>query len=137
MQIGTLVKLVRVLMLGPVVLALSLGGSDGTRPPVHRLVPWFILGFLAMAGLRSAGLLPPAVLLPLAQIATLLTILSMAALGLGVDIWVVAKAGPRVTTAVTVSLLVLAAIAYGLIRLIRRCLTEPSTGFVRLALRRL
>jgi uncharacterized integral membrane protein (TIGR00698 family) len=117
-QLGTLVKLVRVLMLGPVVLALSLAGRSGARPPLHRLVPWFILGFLGLAALRSAGLLPTAALPPVAEVATLLTILSMAALGLGVDIRVVAKAGPRVTTAVTASLLLLGGIAFGLIRLL-------------------
>ena len=42
----------------------------------------------------------------------------MAALGLGVDIRVVAKAGLRVTAAVTVSLVVLGAISLGLIHLI-------------------
>jgi uncharacterized integral membrane protein (TIGR00698 family) len=117
-QLGTLVKLVRVLMLGPVVLALSLAGRSGARPPLHRLVPWFILGFLGLAALRSAGLLPTAALPPVAEVATLLTILSMAALGLGVDIRVVAKAGPRVTTAVTASLLLQGGIAFGLIRLL-------------------
>jgi uncharacterized integral membrane protein (TIGR00698 family) len=117
-QLGTLVKLVRVLMLGPGVLALSLAGRSGARPPLHRLVPWFILGFLGLAALRSAGLLPTAALPPVAEVATLLTILSMAALGLGVDIRVVAKAGPRVTTAVTASLLLLGGIAFGLIRLL-------------------
>ena len=119
-QIGTLVKLVRVLMLGPVVLALSLGGTrTGTaRPPLYRLVPWFIIGFLALAALRSADLLPHAALAPAGTAANLLTVVSMAALGLGVDVRVVARAGVRVTTAVTGSLLVLGAISLGLIRLL-------------------
>jgi len=41
----------------------------------------------------------------------------MAALGLGVDVRVVAKAGIRVTTAVTVSLIALGGISLLLIRL--------------------
>jgi uncharacterized integral membrane protein (TIGR00698 family) len=126
-QIGTLVKLVRVLMLGPVVVALSLlaprlaepGEARGaaTRPPLHRLVPWFILGFLALGALRSLGLLPAALLAPMAAAATALTVISMAALGLGVDLRMVSRAGPRVTAAVTLSLLVLAGVSAGLIRL--------------------
>jgi uncharacterized membrane protein YadS len=40
----------------------------------------------------------------------------MAALGLGVDVGVVARTGPRVTLAVTVSLIVLGVMSYGLIR---------------------
>jgi uncharacterized membrane protein YadS len=42
----------------------------------------------------------------------------MAALGLGVDVRVVAKSGMRVTLAVTVSLIILGLISYGLIRLV-------------------
>jgi uncharacterized membrane protein YadS len=41
----------------------------------------------------------------------------MAALGLGVDIRVVAKSGVRVTLAVTASLVVLGSISYALIRI--------------------
>lgn len=119
-QMGTLVKLVRVLMLGPVVLALSvLSPAAGARKPgLGRLVPWFIIGFLGMAALRSLGLIPAAALPVLAWLATLLTILSMAALGLGVDVRVVARAGGRVTTAVCCSLVVLLVISLGLIRLV-------------------
>ena len=121
-QIGTLVKLVRVLMLGPVVLALSLvARRSRARPasalavPAHRMVPPFILAFLALATLRSLGLVPGWALGPAAALAEGLTILSMAALGLGVDARVVAAAGPRVVAAVTLSLLALGALALGLI----------------------
>ena len=55
---------------------------------------------------------------PTSLIANLLTTVSMAALGLGVDIRIVAKAGLRVTTAVTLSLIVLGLISFGLIHLI-------------------
>jgi len=136
-QVGTLVKLVRVLMLGPVVLALSLFASrlrEETdepapnvtagdrpapgRPPIHKLVPWFILGFLGLAALRSLGVVPEAILPVLGVTATVLTILSMAALGLGVDVRVVARAGGPVTAAVVISLLALGAVSLGLIRLL-------------------
>jgi len=126
-QVGTLVKLVRVLMLGPVVVALSLiaprlpqDGSTGAAAPgrlgFFKLVPWFILGFLALATLRSLGLVPDGAVAPLARSAGFLTIVSMAALGLGVDVRVLAQVGGRVTLAVTASLLVLLAIAVLLIR---------------------
>ncbi len=130
-QIGTLVKLVRVLMLGPVVLALSVFGhrlredsTEGNAKPaprrlaVNKLVPWFIIAFLGMAALRSHGVIPEVALAPIAKTATILTIISMAALGLGVDIRVVARAGGRVTAAVTLSLIALAAVSLGLIRLL-------------------
>jgi len=47
-----------------------------------------------------------------------LTVLSMAALGLGVDVRVVARAGARVVLAVTASLAALATISLGLIRVL-------------------
>src|SRR3546814_20322089 len=88
-QTGTLVKLVRVLMLGPVVVVLSLlsrrRGDNRGRPPLRGLFPWFILGFLGLAAARPIGLIPEGALGPVATLATWLTLLSMAALGLGVD----------------------------------------------------
>jgi uncharacterized integral membrane protein (TIGR00698 family) len=136
-QIGTVVKLVRVLMLGPVVLAVSLMTRrlrDETdedaphitagdrpkrgRPALHQLIPWFILAFLLMAALRSLGLIPAALLAPTVSLANTLTTISMAALGLGVDVRVVARAGLRVSAAVTLSLILLGAISLGLIHLL-------------------
>ncbi len=125
-QTGTLVKLVRVLMLGPLVTVLSVGaarhmaGTGGVRKrlAVNQVVPWFILGFLALAGLRSAGVLPVAALPPLAWLSTALTIVSMAALGLGVDVRTVARAGPAVTATVTLSLVMLLVVSLVLIRVL-------------------
>jgi uncharacterized integral membrane protein (TIGR00698 family) len=126
-QVGTVIKLVRVLMLGPVVLVISLFAqrlrTDAARehrnsrgPRFRALVPWFISGFLAMLVVRSLGLIPQLLVPPITQIAATLTTLAMAALGLGVDINVVTRAGVRVTAAVTASLIVLGVISYGLIR---------------------
>lgn len=136
-QMGTLVKLTRVLALGPVCFILSLLTSRlreetdelpphvtaGDRPkagmpPLHRLVPWFIVGFLFLSALRSMAVLPAASLPAMQQASSLLTILSMAALGLGVDIRVVARAGLRVSLAASLSILALAAIALLLIHLL-------------------
>ena len=136
-QMGTLVKLVRVLMLGPVILALSLITSRwreepdeaaphitaGDRPkpgfpPIHHLVPWFIVGFLGMIVLRSFDYVPHAFLAPLATVTSLFTTISMAALGLGVDIRVVASSGGRVTAAAAISLFILGSVSLGLIYLL-------------------
>lgn len=118
-QIGTLVKLMRVLTLGPVVLALSLlvarrAGRDA-RPSLGRLVPWFILGFLALAGLRSLGLVPAFLLAPMASLSSGLTILAMAALGLGVDLAALRKVGVRAAAATTASLLLLVGVAIAIV----------------------
>jgi uncharacterized integral membrane protein (TIGR00698 family) len=129
-QVGTVVKLVRVLMLGPVVLGLSLfagrlrngdagAGAGAARrwPPLRELVPWFIIGFLLFALARSFGLIPQDLVRPLRTVAAVLTTIAMAALGLGVDVRTVAKAGLRVATAVTLSLIVLGVISFALISL--------------------
>lgn len=119
-HIGTLVKLVRVLMLGPVVLILSVMTRDkgGRRPAVSQMVPWFIVGFLLLLALRSFGAIPEVALKPAQAVANGLTIMSMAALGLGVDVRSVLRAGKQVTSVVVLSLLVLAAISYVLILLL-------------------
>ncbi len=125
-QVGTVVKLVRVLMLGPVVLAVSLFFApprDGARragrlPDLQHIVPWFIAGFLAVLLLRSTGVIPARLLGPLKFTAATLTTISMAGLGLGVDVRVVAKAGARVTAAVTISLVALGIISLVLIRVV-------------------
>jgi uncharacterized integral membrane protein (TIGR00698 family) len=124
-QIGTLVKLVRVLMLGPIVVALSLvaaqrrkRNADATKaPPISpfKLVPWFIIGFLLLAALRSLHLVPDFAIAPVTKTATVLTVLSMAALGLGVDVRVLSTVGGRVTAAVTLSLMLLLALSLGLV----------------------
>ena len=135
-QIGTLVKLIRVLMLGPVCLVLSLMtaklreetepfGQLGERnrlrtqrPRIHQLIPWFIIGFLAMVALRSANLLPATSLVPIGETATILTVISMAALGLGVDIRTVTRAGGPVTATVILSLLALGLVSFALVKLL-------------------
>jgi uncharacterized integral membrane protein (TIGR00698 family) len=123
-QVGTVIKLVRVLMLGPVVLGFSLlaGGlrpansrPNRRRPRLGELVPWFIVGFLIVLAVRSLGLIPQSLLPAITRSAALLTTVAMAALGLGVDVRVVARTGIRVTLAVTASLILLGLMSYGLI----------------------
>lgn len=109
-QVGTLVKLVRVLLLGPVILVLGLAGgraASANKLGFSRLVPWFIIGFLGMMALRSFGLIPQAALPPIATASTLLTLVSMAALGLMVNLRAVASSGGRVLAAGMLSLCVL------------------------------
>ena len=126
-QVGTLVKLVRVLMLGPVVAGLSLltakraaaTEQGAARPALPLLVPPFILAFLALAGINSAGLLPPALGVPARGLSELMTVLAMAGLGLGVDLRSVSAAGPRVVFVVTASLLVLGLMAFATLRAMR------------------
>jgi uncharacterized integral membrane protein (TIGR00698 family) len=132
-QVGTLVKLVRVLMLGPVVLGLSLvrgrrGGEAGAADETSavadpaltarrpRLVPWFILGFVGLALLRATGVVPATLVSPVAAASRALTVLSMAALGLGVDVRVLRRVGGAVTAAAAGCLLLLLGVSLALLR---------------------
>ncbi|SDV49679.1 YeiH family protein [Chitinasiproducens palmae] len=126
-QTGTLIKLVRVLMLGPVLLLLSFiadaergeaDASTGKRARLGQLVPWFIVGFLLLMAARSMGCLPAAVLAPAHWLSNALTIVAMAALGLGVDIRSIARAGGRVIAAALLSLSLLACLSLGAIHLL-------------------
>jgi len=116
-QVGTLTKLVRVLMLGPVIFAIAILGRrpGAAKLRLNRLVPWFIVGFLGAMGLRSLGLIPDAVEAPVGLAASALTVVSMAALGLAVDLRAVARSGGRVMAAATISLLLLGGCAVAVI----------------------
>lgn len=124
-QTGTLVKLIRVLMLGPVIFLLGFITQTGTKNDDarqgrhHSLVPWFIVGFIGMIALRSFDLVPDAAIAPMALLSSILTVIAMAALGLSVNIRAVAHAGGRVMAVATLSLLTLAAISYVLIVVLR------------------
>jgi uncharacterized integral membrane protein (TIGR00698 family) len=124
-QIGTLVKLIRVMMLGPVVacIAVSARGLRGDRSSgvsnanrFFATVPWFIVAFFALAGLRSLSLIPGGAVFPLQKTASILTVMSMAALGLGVDLRIIGRVGGKVTAAVTLSLLFLLMVSLCLVR---------------------
>jgi uncharacterized integral membrane protein (TIGR00698 family) len=131
-QVGALVKLVRVLMLGPVVLLFAIiaerrrphGACAQTartprlRPSLSAFVPWFIVGFLGLTALRALGVVPAFAVQPAADLSGMLTVIAMAALGLGVDVRSVRAAGPRAMIVVSLSLLALGLIALGLIRLL-------------------
>ena len=111
-QIATLVKLVRVLMLGPVVIFFtltnragrSIATTDAPRVSLAGLVPWFIIGFLALAALRSAGWIPLVLADQLKLASHALTLVAMAALGLGVDLRSIRDAGRAVVLTVIASL---------------------------------
>jgi uncharacterized integral membrane protein (TIGR00698 family) len=120
-QVATVVKLARVLMLGPVVLFFALRGKrdhTGTTEKLSltKLVPWFVLGFIALAALRSFGVISEGLAATTKIVAGWLTIAAMAGLGLSVDIRAVRTVGPRVVVAVAGSLATLIVLAITLIK---------------------
>lgn len=119
-EVGTLVKLVRVLLLGPVVVFLSFRhrkiGAQKLNPA--SFVPWFIAGFLVLAAARSLGVIPAEVAGVVREVSRWLTVAAMAALGLGVDVRALRRVGPRVMLAVVASLAVMIAASVLLIALL-------------------
>ncbi len=116
-QTGTVIKLLRVLMLGPVIFTLGIlqgkaARREGRTTSSSKLVPWFIIGFMLVVAARSLGLIPLDLVTILLTISSGLTVIAMAGLGLSVDIRTVASAGGRVILASSISLLLLIAVSY-------------------------
>ncbi|HAT86747.1 MAG TPA: putative sulfate exporter family transporter [Rhizobiales bacterium] len=86
-NVATLVKLLRVVMLAPIVVIAALvirslsksSEVDGKRPP---LVPVFVLGFIVLAALRTAGFVPENVVEAASQASRWLLLTSIASVGL-------------------------------------------------------
>jgi uncharacterized integral membrane protein (TIGR00698 family) len=105
--LATLVKLVRVTLLAPFVLVLALSAGkrkEGVR--LSNLLPSFIYGFAALALLNTLGVLPLMTFHPLggggisldlakvlAELGSLLLTVSMAAMGLEVNLMFLLRAG--------------------------------------------
>lgn len=81
------VKLGRVALLAPVyALARRRARADGSPVEAGPLVPWFVVGFLAAAGVRSTGVLPSLALDVVGLAATVLLAAAMCGLGLGLAV---------------------------------------------------
>lgn len=105
---SVIAKMVRVMMLAPFLIVLSAylsrskDPSDGhahgaqgqtAEKPGRIVIPWFALGFVAVAGLNSLALLPKPVVSAVIDIDTVMLAMSMAALGLTTHISAIRNAG--------------------------------------------
>lgn len=129
-QVATVVKLARVLMLGPVVVCCAItrrraerkrgvaAAEDSREASFGNVVPWFVVGFIVLAALRSGGAVPDGAANGARLVAAWLMIAAMAALGLAVDVQSVRRVGARVGAAIGISLAVLISLSIVLIRLI-------------------
>lgn len=96
---AVITKMIRVMMLAPFLLILSTwlarrhqSGSTEARPIT---IPWFALGFLAMAGFNSLHWLPQAWVAQLIALDNLLLAMAMGALGLTTHISAIRRAGSK------------------------------------------
>ncbi|HVL22523.1 MAG TPA: putative sulfate exporter family transporter [Thermomicrobiales bacterium] len=121
-QIGSLVKLTRVMLLGPVVAIFAIifreqdagAATEGRRFDLKKFLPWFVIGFALCAALRTAGLVPEWLVAPATNGSRVLTAVAMAGLGLGVDVRTVRATGPRVAVVVLILTAMLVTSAFGL-----------------------
>jgi uncharacterized integral membrane protein (TIGR00698 family) len=85
-DLGTFVKLLRVAMLVPVVLVVGIvirsGAQRTSKRGMSAPLPWFLVMFVLLFVLNSAGYISPTVARPLADSASLLLLLAIAALGI-------------------------------------------------------
>jgi len=97
---ATIVKLTRATLILPLVAAIAIVrarrlGAGGRRLPWRQIVPWFILWFLVAALASGAGLIPAAWHAAVAELATFLISVALAAIGLQTDLARLVKAGAR------------------------------------------
>jgi len=86
-QFGTISKLSRVMFLAPTVLILGFlearSKTGGDKLDVKKIpIPWFVLGFIAMIGFNTLGILPAYVKAAIIGINQFLLAVSLAAMGL-------------------------------------------------------
>ncbi len=117
-QAATLVKLMRVLLLGPVVLVLSFTEHHAAHLKWWRAVPWYIVGFSLTSALRTLDVIPAEAGDIVREVARALTVVAMAGLGLAVDLAAVRRVGPRVGATVVVSLALMLGLSLALVRVL-------------------
>lgn len=98
-SLATIVKLTRTLFIVPIVLIFSWiyakkepdSGCD--KVSIRRIFPWFILGFLAVVGIRSLGFLPAAVVTKISSVSKFCMAMALASIGLGTSFKEVGSVG--------------------------------------------
>jgi uncharacterized integral membrane protein (TIGR00698 family) len=120
-DLGTLVKLARVVLLAPALLALGiLLRGPGVRyswkePPI----PWFVIGFLALGVAGSFGGFPGGNRALLSAASIFLMTCAMAAMGLHTQLGMIRRAGARVLYAGLAAFGCMALLSFLLIRALR------------------
>src|SRR6201987_1784740 len=121
-EIGTLVKLARVMLLAPVVFVLSgrdrLVGSHAKVAPARPPLPWFVLGFIALVVINSVVTIPDNERKIIVTLTTFLLTVALAAMGLETDISKLYARGVRPAILGALGFLFIAAFSLLLIKLV-------------------
>ncbi len=120
LAIGVVVKLARVILLAPIVAVAGIHHRFGTAPDSARppIVPLFVLGFVALAALRTTGWLSPAVLDAGAVLQDILLGMALFGLGSAVRVGHLLQTGSRALLAALASWLLIAGLGLAAARLI-------------------
>jgi uncharacterized integral membrane protein (TIGR00698 family) len=120
-EVGMIVKLARVMLLAPMVFALSikarLSANSAPTKKAAPPLPWFVLGFIAVVGLNSVVAIPPDAKKLIVTLTTFLLSVALAALGLETDISKFYAKGPRPAILGAVAFLFIATLCLILIKL--------------------
>lgn len=81
-KIAVIVKMIRVLLLVPVLLILSFLYQRGTKAKGSVTIPWFAIGFLLVIGFNSLHLLSDAIINIINQVDIILLTMAMGAIGI-------------------------------------------------------
>ncbi len=97
---ATIVKLTRATLILPIVGVLALlraraQRGSGARVPWRRIVPWFIVWFLAAALVNTGGVVPAGWHGPIGLLATFLISVALAAIGLQTELAKLLRSGAR------------------------------------------
>jgi uncharacterized integral membrane protein (TIGR00698 family) len=96
---ATIVKLTRTLAIVPITLVLAIGHARVSKGEnlfsIAKVFPWFVIGFLAAAVIRSLGLIPVELAGGLAWLGKFLIMAAMAAIGLNTNVRNFITAGPK------------------------------------------
>ncbi|XEC92666.1 YeiH family protein [Paenibacillus tarimensis] len=125
-DMALIVKLTRVALLVPVAVLIGVwagrlerrDGSGSVRASWRSIaVPWFILGFVALSGINSFGIIPAVIADQAVTVAFLMISMAMAGLGLTVDIAAFRRLGMKPFAAGLLGSALLSIVGFALVKL--------------------
>jgi uncharacterized integral membrane protein (TIGR00698 family) len=123
-EVATIVKMTRVALLVPVLLVLgfwlqrSSAAVDPTGAKPKLPIPWFAIGFVVLALINSAHIIPAPMLQALRTLDIFMLTMAMTALGIETRFAQIRKAGPRVVVLGVILFILLGSGGYALVKLV-------------------